>query len=340
MRLALAALAAVAASACVSAPPPPKASTPPADISPQVIPAPVPQPSPAPAPIQTPAEPVPDVEAMSLLGKPLIRPALPADVEKQREDDLTAARRDYEANPESADAIIWLGRRLAYLGRYREAIDVFSEGIGKHPDDARLYRHRGHRYITLRRFKDAETDLEKAAALVKGKPDEVEADGLPNARNIPLSSLQSNIYYHLGLAYYLQGDFDRALRAYQRCMQLAKNADRLVSTSNWLYMTLRRMGRPKDADKVLEPISTSMDVIENVAYHKLLLMYDDDIAPEELEQQDATTTDGATILYGIGNWYFYNGEPEKAWPIWQQVIDANNWSAFGAIAAESEIARK
>jgi len=277
---------------------------------------------------------------MSLLGKPLIRPALPADVEKQREDDLAAARHEYEANPESADAIIWLGRRLAYVGRYREAIDVFSEGIRKHPDDARLYRHRGHRYITLRHFKDAETDLEKAAALVKGKPDEVEPDGLPNARNIPLSSLQSNIYYHLGLAYYLEGDFDRALRAYQRCMQLAKNADRLVSTSNWMYMTLRRMGRPKDADKVLEPISTSMDVIENVAYHKLLLMYDGDIAPEELATQDATTTDGATILYGIGNWYFYNGEPEKAWPIWQQVIDADNWAAFGAIAAESEVARK
>jgi tetratricopeptide (TPR) repeat protein len=335
MRLALAALAAVSVSACVSAPPPPKASTPPADISPQVVPAQIPAPSPRPT-----AAPVTDVEAMSLLGKPLIPPALPADVEKQRQDDLAAARRDYDANPESADAIIWLGRRLAYLGRYREAIDVFSEGIRKHPEEARLYRHRGHRYITLRRFKDAETDLEKAAGLVKGKPDEVEADGLPNARNIPLSSLQSNIYYHLGLAYYLQGDFDRALRAYQRCMQLAKNADRLVSASNWLYMTLRRMGRPKDAEKVLEPISTSMDVIENVAYHKLLLMYDGDIAPEELASQDATTTDGATILYGIGNWYFYNGEPEKAWPIWQQVIDADNWSAFGAIAAESELARR
>jgi len=336
MRFPVAALAAVAVS-CVSAPPPPNASTPPADITPQVVAAPVPQPPPR---AQTPPEPVIDVEATSLLGKPLIRPALPADLEKQREDELAAARRDYDANPDNADAIIWLGRRLAYLGRYREAIDVFSEGIRKNPNDARLYRHRGHRSITLRRFKDAQNDLEKAASLVKGKPDEVEPDGLPNARNIPLSSLQSNIYYHLGLAYYLQGDFDRALRAYQRCLQLAKNADRLVSTSNWLYMTLRRMGRPKDADIVLEPISTSMDVIENVAYHKLLLMYDGDIAPEELAQQDVTTTDGATILYGIGNWYFYNGEPEKAWPLWQRIIDANNWSAFGAIAAESELARR
>ena len=95
-----------------------------------------------------------------------------------------------------------------------------------------------------------------------------------------------------------------------------------------------------EAEKVLEPISTSMDVIENVAYHKLLLMYAGDIAPEELAQQDPTTTDGATILYGIGNWYFYNGQPERASPIWQRIVDGNQWSAFGEIAAEAELARK
>ena len=316
MRCPIAALAVIAATACPSA------------QSPPVVPA-----GGGPAPTS-------EIEATSLLGKPLVRPPLPPDVLKQREEALAVARRDFEANPNSADAIIWLGRRLAYLGRYREAIDVFTDGSRKFPDDARIYRHRGHRYITVRRFKDAVTDLEKAALLVKGKPDEIEPDGLPNARNTPVGSLQSNIWYHLGLAYYLQGDFDRALRSYQRCVQLAKNPDRLVSTSHWLYMTLRRLGRPMEAEKVLEPISTSMDVIENVAYHKLLLMYAGDIAPEELAQQDPTTTDGATILYGIGNWYFYNGQPERASPIWQRIVDGNQWSAFGEIAAEAELARK
>src|SRR5439155_9844842 len=148
----------------------------------------------------------PDVEAISLLGKPLTSPPLAPDVQKKREEELAQAQRDFDANPDSADAIIWLGRRTAYLGRYREAIGIFSEGIRKHPDDARMYRHRGHRYITVRRFRDAVKDLEFAALLIRGKPDEVEPDGQPNARNIPLGSLQSNIFYHLGLAYYLSGD--------------------------------------------------------------------------------------------------------------------------------------
>jgi len=282
----------------------------------------------------------PDVEAISLLGKPLTSPPLAADVEKKREEELAQAQRDYDANPQSADAIIWLGRRTAYLGRYREAINIFTEGIRKHPDDARLYRHRGHRYITVRRLPEAVRDLELASVLVRGKPDQVEPDGQPNARNIPIGTLQSNIFYHLGLAYYLEGNLDQAFRAYERCLALAKNPDRLVSTSYWVYMTLRRLGRVKEAEKLLEPISIDLDVIENIPYHKLLLMFGGEIAPEELVKTDPNTTDGATILYGIGNWYFINGQPEKAYPLWQKIIDGSQWSAFGYIAAEADVARR
>ncbi|HEX8151985.1 MAG TPA: hypothetical protein VF698_02615, partial [Thermoanaerobaculia bacterium] len=117
------------------------------------------------------------------------------------------------------------------------------------------------------------------------------------------------------------------------------NPDRLVSLAHWHYMTLRRLGRTELAERVLEPISSSMDVIENTAYHKLALMYRGEIAPEELVKQDANTTDGATILYGIGNWYLYNGQPEKARPLFEQVVAGNQWASFGFIAAEAELAR-
>lgn len=282
----------------------------------------------------------PDVEAISLTGTPLTRQTFPPDVQKKREEDLAQAQRAYDADPENADAIIWLGRRLAYLGRYREAIAVFTDGIRKHPDDPRMYRHRGHRYITTRHFPEAVRDLEAAVLLIRGKPDEVEPEGQPNARNVSLGTLHSSIYYHLGLAYYLQNDFDHALRAYRRCLELAKNPDRLVSSSYWTYMTLRRMGRPQEAEKILEPISTSLDVVQDVAYHKLLLMFGGEIAPEELVRQDPATTDGATILYGVGNWYFFNGQPDRARPLWKKVIEGSQWSAFGHIAAEAELARK
>lgn len=270
-------------------------------------------------------------------GRP---PALSEATRSEFEEALARARAEYEKNPDNADAIIWLGRRTAYLGRYREAIDIFSEGIRKHPRDARFYRHRGHRYITLRQFNDAIADLQKAAALTRGKPDQVEPDGLPNARNIPISSLQSNICYHLGLAHYLKGDLERARNVYEPCNALSVNADRLVSTTHWLYMTLRRLGRAEEAAAVLQPVGPSLDVIENVAYHKLVMMYAGDISPEELMREDPATTDGTSILYGVGNWYLYNGQPEKARPIFERIVSGNQWAAFGYIAAEAELARQ
>ncbi len=80
-------------------------------------------------------------------------------------------------------------------------------------------------------------------------------------------------------------------------------------------------------------------ISESVPYHKLLLMYGGEIAPEELLRQDANTADGTTILYGIGNWYFVNGQTERARPLWQKVLDGNQQFAFGYIAAEAEMAR-
>lgn len=268
-----------------------------------------------------------------------VPPAAPvAAASTQAERDLDAARAAYEKNP-TADNLIWVGRRLAYLGRYQEAIDVYTQGIARYPNDARFLRHRGHRYITLRRFDDAIADLQKATELTRGKPDEIEPDGQPNRRNIPIGSLQSNICYHLGLAHYLKGDFERALVPYRSCVAAASNPDRLVSSSHWLYMTLRRLGRQADAEAVLEAVNPGLDVIENFSYHKLMLMYRGEIAPEELLDEPLQGTDGPTILYGVGNWYLYNGNPGRAEEIFRRVISLNVPAAFGTIAAEAELAR-
>jgi tetratricopeptide (TPR) repeat protein len=135
----------------------------------------------------------PGAEAISLLGTPLLVAPLRDDQRATLEDELTAARTALEDAPTDRAALIWVGRRTAYLGRYRDAIAVFTDGITRFPGDARFYRHRGHRYITVREFDRAIADLERAATLTAGTPDEVEPDGRPNARNIPTTTLQSNI---------------------------------------------------------------------------------------------------------------------------------------------------
>src|SRR5262245_30775223 len=201
-----------------------------------------------------------------------IQPQLTKETRRDFEAKLSEARKNFETTP-SADNLIWVGRRTAYLGRYKQAVQIYTEGIEKFPDDPRFYRHRGHRLITLRCFDMAITDLKKAATLIKGKSDQIEPDGIPNARNTPTSTLQSNIWYHLGLAYYLKADFKSALDAYHQAEKVSKNPDMLVATSHWLYMTLRRLGREKEASKVVASIRPDLDVIENGDYYKLIKLY-------------------------------------------------------------------
>jgi tetratricopeptide (TPR) repeat protein len=278
-------------------------------------------------------------QAVSLLGDTLFAPELAPDVREDRERRLAEARAAYEADPSNADAVIWLGRRTAYTGDYRAAIRIFGDGIAQHPDDPRFYRHRGHRFISTRQLDRAIADLEQAASMIEGAPDEVEPDGLPNARNIPTSTLQSNIWYHLGLAHYLRGDFEHALAAYRACLEVSGNPDMLVATVHWLYMTLRRLGRDEEAAEVLDPIQADLDVIENDAYHRLLLMYRGELAPEDLWDEAADALGSATIGYGIANWYLYNGRMSEARRALGRVLETGEWAAFGYIAAEAETAR-
>ena len=277
------------------------------------------------------------VEAISLLGAPLMRPRLPEDFRIEQTAHLKAAETALTESPGDPEALIWVGRRTAYLGRYREAIDIFSRGIESYPDHAPLYRHRGHRYISIRRFDDAIEDLSQAADLIAGKTDIVEQDGLPNALGIPTGTLQSNIWYHLGLAHYLQGDFESALAAYRACLEVSGNPDMLSATTYWLYMTLRRLGREEEAATVLEPISAEMEIIENHEYHRLLLVFAGERIPESSGTDDSLSS--ATSGYGIGNWHLINGRNEAARRVFERIVAGTQWAAFGYIAAEAELAR-
>lgn len=267
----------------------------------------------------------------------IVAPVLSENARKTYETKLAEARADFDKNPNSADALIWLGRRTAYPGNYKEAIEVFTKGIAKFPKDARLLRHRGHRFITIRCFDDAIKDFEAAAKLVKGKQDEIEPDGLPNARSIPTSSLQSNIFYHLGLAYYLKGDFKNALKAYKDTEKVSKNADMLVATKHWLYMTLRRLGKMKEAEKALADVKDNLDIIENDDYYKLIKLYQGKLKAEDLMTEDADSLSNASLGYGVGNWFLYNGKRDEAMKIFRQITAGNQWASFGFIAAEAEL---
>jgi tetratricopeptide (TPR) repeat protein len=278
-------------------------------------------------------------ETYSLFGEPLRKAPPNEEAVKTQKKLYGEALKNYEKDPENPDNIIWMGRRTAYLGNYRRAIAIFSEGVKKHPEEPRMYRHRGHRFISLRFFDQAVTDLEKAAELIKGKPDEIEPNGIANTRGVALGTLRFNIWYHLGLAYYLKGDMENALRAYESCMDASTVDDKKISTGHWYYMTLRRLGREDEAQKFIMNYSRDMDVVENGMYLDCLMMYKGELAVEELKENalEIGSLGLATSGYGVANWYNYNGEKEKAVEMYREILSKTGWPGFGHIAAEADL---
>ncbi|MFH2043078.1 MAG: hypothetical protein ABIJ35_11230 [Acidobacteriota bacterium] len=245
--------------------------------------------------------------------------------------------------PEEAQALSLFGEPLvvpepkeAILEKY-EAARAEYEAL---PDDPRFYRHQGHRYISIREFDRAIQDLKKAASLIKGTEDEIEPDGMPNEQNIPVSSLHTNIWYHLGLAYYLKHDLENALRVYRLGIDSSHNDDMLVATTHWLYMTLRLLGRDEEARQSLESIRKEMNVIENMAYHQLCLFYKGELSEDELTGDGFSSIMNDAVAYGLANYFFYSGDREKAGELYERILAGKVWASFGYIAAEADYHRE
>ncbi len=279
------------------------------------------------------------VEAISLLGDTLRRPVILEERLAPMRAQRDSARMIWEADESSPDGLIWYARRVAYLGQFGDAIDLFSLGHDRFPEDPRFLRHRGHRYLTTRQLDLAITDFERAASMVRGTPDQVEPDGQPNARNIPTSTLHSNIFYHLGLARYLQGDFERALAAWSEEAALGNNPDMRVATSYWRYLTLRRLGRTEEARSLADSVAPDLDIIENTSYHRLVLLFSARLPVDSLSPSGGGSPADASTAYGVAAWHLIEGRPDSAAALFHNILTGPQWPAFGHLAAEAELAR-
>ena len=280
-------------------------------------------------------------QSISLLGDSLFT-KIDSSSQSMQIKNLQEAEKQYMEDP-TLENLIWIGRREAYLSRYDLAIRTFTKAINEFPEAFEPLRHRGHRYISIRKLDEAIKDFQNAADLMRGAPIQIEQDGMPNKLNIPLSNVQFNVWYHLGLAHFLKGEWDEALEAYKNCMEVSVNDDLKIATLDWYYMTLQKLGRNVEAKDLLSQVSSDLEIIENDAYFKRLLMYKGEYQPEKLLNVDTQASDQklqyVTQGYGLGNYYLSKGDTTMAQSIFQNVINTGYWSAFGYIASEMELSK-
>lgn len=237
--------------------------------------------------------------------------------------------------PANADLLLAAAAARDAVLCFSESIPMYGRGMDEYPSDVRFPRFRGHRFISTRRFDPAIVDLKKATEMAPASFD---------------------ASYHLGLAFYLRGDYGHAAREYQRCLAMATQTkpasfkglpatwrncyslddDARVAITVWAWSALRRAGKTAEAAALLSGIHSNLQIRENRSYFRALLLY----KGERSETQTMSAADSvATTGYAIGLWHWVDGRKEQACAYWERVLTDPNWAAFGFIAAEGELAR-
>ena len=198
---------------------------------------------------------------------------------------VVAAAKALAADPRSVDRIVALGTAQAGVRQMREAVETFTKGLATLPNNALLLRWRGHRYLSVREFDKAKTDL---------------------TRGIALDTTIYGLWYHLGVVRFAQGDFAGAADAFTHALPKAPDAGELAGSTDWLWMSLSRAGKHADAKAMLDRHPDSLK-IDN-AYAARLRMYRGLVDPERVfTAADTADVQVATLSFGIGNYYLVKG---------------------------------
>lgn len=242
------------------------------------------------------------------------------------DEELLAVEAELAEDPENTGLWVKKGLVFAKAFLYREAGECYARAIAIDPFEGILYRHRGHRFLSQWRFEDACADFTIASRLIPENWD---------------------VWYHLGLSYFLLGDYDKAAEAYQCCLDLSQSEDELIAICDWYYMTEVRRGNLEKAVSLLDHVEEDFDPGENTAYFRRLLMYKGVVKPEEVLPEDLSALDALELItmgFGLSNYYYYQGQEEKSNEVIDLILKSGDenecYFAFGYLAAMADKKRR
>ena len=230
---------------------------------------------------------------------------------------IARAEQALAADPGNIERFIQLGVAQSGMRQFLEAIQTFTSALAIAPDNAMLYRWRGHRYLSVRDFDRAREDL---------------------MRGVRLDSTNYGILYHLGIVRFARGEFSAAADLFRRAQRRAPDAAELAGATDWLWMSLTRAGKLKEAKAMLDRHPDSLPVAN--AYARRLQLYRGQLGPQAVfTPADTGDVQVATLSYGVGNWYLVRGDTALAQAWFDRSVQSGGWPAFGFILSEIELRR-
>lgn len=247
------------------------------------------------------------------------------------------------------DTATWYGRLLSYQGYFREAIEVYDAAIELFPDNAKLRRHRAHRYFTLRNFEASIEEGLRSAALYENMPLERERLGPDYFPSTP-DVVQFYLYYHLGQAYFASNQYSEAAHWFNRSHEVALGVNDAVSITAavyWEYISLARAGDFFEARELLDNYTYSLedlaDNIESNFYFDGIQLFkgerefDTFFSDEDtgMAFSDASAAASSTA-FTLANYLLLQGHREEAKEWYRRSINVDGWSYFARIQAEAD----
>jgi tetratricopeptide (TPR) repeat protein len=201
---------------------------------------------------------------------------------------IDVERRALALDPELADAHMWLGSGLLSLGRVDDAIASIKEALRLEPDNGQAHQglaraywvgkgdfaaaipvfersielnpEAGYSYLQLGLLLAWEGEYDRAAAICRRAVDLQEQHVSGNA------GLQVvGAHARLGYVHYLRGDYDEALREYERELAFIASSDHalrdrtLIELNVKLGATYHRLDRAEDAARHFDRALKSFD---------------------------------------------------------------------------------
>jgi len=228
--------------------------------------------------------------------------------------------------PQDADGWLAAGHALSKKTLYREAIAAYSQGLSQNPFHALLLRFRGHRHLSVRSFQQGAADLELSSRL---DPDNWDT------------------WYHLGLARYLLGEYQKAEQAYETCLSMTgktQDPTLMPAIQSWLWRTKVKLGKKEEADMLLQGADPGFDAGENQFYQNCVLACAGLLPLEQLmtekDGSESSPISIATQGYGLSMYYESVGDAKRAEENNRKILEKGFWPGFGYIAAEADLQRK
>jgi tetratricopeptide (TPR) repeat protein len=252
--------------------------------------------------------------------------------QRELELDLRIAQAAFAVAPDREESYIWLGRRYGYLGRYADAIEVFTDGLEKFPDSYKLLRFRARHLARHREFERAIADYKLGLRKMEGVGDSFEPNGIINAIELPTSTYRQNLHYYLGQTSFAIGDYQQMfdhLEHSKRTLIDLPYDDHSVAVAFWQYIALHKLGKHDQAEALFGTLHQPIRLLENHTYYEALLVL---IGARELE---TVRQQSKLVQFARAMRHQFDGEHDAAQAIFRSLSDPATGGFWPAEVARS-----